>query len=88
MTKVVLNDAETVAALDALQQRAEICDSQGRVMGYFVPQSLDRPRYFLGVKSPLSKEERERLLREELKDAKTLPEFWEEMRRKHPEKFQ
>jgi hypothetical protein len=40
------------------------------------------------VKSPLSPEERARILREETKDAKTLAEFWEEMRRKHPEKFQ
>ena len=41
MTKVVLQDAETVAVLDALRQRAEICDPAGRVLGYYVPREAD-----------------------------------------------
>jgi hypothetical protein len=88
MTKVVLEDAGTVAKLNALEQQAEICDSQGRVLGYYVPRNVDRPKYYKGAKSPLSKEERERILREELKDAIPLSEFWERMRKKYPEKFQ
>ena len=88
MTKVVLEDAAVVAALNAIENRSQLCDVTGRVLGYYVPQSCERPISYRGVKSPLSPEERERILREETKDAKTLAEFWEEMRRKHPEKFQ
>ncbi len=88
MTKVVLEDAKTVATLDALEQRAEICDTHGRVMGYYVPRGAERPKFYMGVKSPLTKEERERILRDEMKDAKPLSEFWEDMRKKYPDKFQ
>jgi hypothetical protein len=88
MTRVVLDDAQTVAKLDALQQRAEICDAAGRVLGYYMPRDAERPRYYKGAKSPLTKEERERILREEIKDAIPLSEFWERMRQKYPEKFQ
>lgn len=88
MTKVVLKDAAVVAALDAIENRSQLCDDTGRVLGYFVPQGCDRPISYRGVKSPLTPEERERILREEAGKGKTLAEFWEEMRRKHPEKFQ
>lgn len=88
MTKVVLNDAAIVAALDAIENRSQLCDASGRVLGYFVSQSCDRPISYRGVKSPLTTEERERILREEAGKGKTLAEFWDEMRRKHPEKFQ
>jgi hypothetical protein len=88
MTKVVLKDAAVVAALDAIENRCQLCDDTGRLLGYFVPQSTDRPISYRGVKSPLTPEERERILREEAGQGKTLAEFWEEMRRKHPEKFQ
>jgi hypothetical protein len=88
MTKVVLDDEGTVAKLNALEQQVEICDLQGQVLGYYVPRIADRPRYFKGAKSPLTNEERERILREELNDAIPLSEFWERMRKKYPEKFQ
>lgn len=88
MTKVVLQDAQTVATFDALHQRAEICDAGGRVLGYYVAREVESGKYYKGVKSPLSPEERERILREEGNSGKTLAEFWEEMRRKHPEEFQ
>jgi hypothetical protein len=88
MTKVVLKDAAVVAALDAIENRSQLCDATGRVLGYFVPQTCDGPISYRGVKSPLSPEERERILREEAGKGKTLAEFWDEMRRKHPEKFQ
>lgn len=87
MTKVVLQDSETLAAFDALHQRAEICDPAGRVLGYYVPRDL-QPKYYKGAKSPYSKEELDRRLREEVKDAKPLSEFWEDMRKKYPDKFQ
>jgi len=88
MTKVVLSDAKVVAALDAIDQRAEICDAEGRVLGYYVPSEIAMRTSRRQVKSPYSKEELDRRFREEAKDAKTLAEFWEDMRRKHPENFQ
>ena len=88
MTKVVLEDAQTVATLNALHQRAEICDTQGRVLGYYVPRDAERPKYYMGAKSPYSKEELDRRIREELKDARPLSEFWDEMRKKYPDKFE
>jgi hypothetical protein len=88
MTKVVLKDASLVAALDAIADRSQLCDDTGRILGYFVPQSCDRPVSYRGVKSPLTEDERERILREEAGQGKTLAEFWEDMRRKYPEKFQ
>lgn len=88
MTKVVLENAEFIATLDAIESRSQICDSKGRVLGFFVPESSDRPISYRGVKSPLSPEERERIVREEGPSARTLAEFWVDMRRKHPEKFQ
>jgi hypothetical protein len=87
MTKVVLKDAALVAALDALADRSQLCDDTGRVLGYFVPQSSDRPISYRGVKSPLTPEERERILREEAGQGKTLAEFWEDMRKKHSHRF-
>jgi hypothetical protein len=87
MTKVVLKDAALVAALDALADRSQLCDDTGRVLGYFVPQSSDRPISYRGVKSPLTPEERERILREEAGQGKTLAEFWEDMRQKHSHRF-
>ena len=65
MTKVVLKDAAFVAALDAIANRSQLCDDTGRVLGYFVLQSCDKPVSSKGVKSPLSPEERARILREE-----------------------
>jgi len=88
MTKVVLKDAAFVAALDAIANRSQLCDDTGRVLGYFVLQSCDKPVSSKGVKSPLSPAERARILREEGSSGKTLAEFWDEMRRKHPEQFQ
>ena len=88
MTKVVLKDAAVVAALDAIANRSQLCDGTGRVLGYFVPKSCDTPVSYKGLKSPLSPEERARILREEGDSGITLAEFWDEMRTKHPEQFQ
>lgn len=88
MTKVVLENSELVETLAKIEKRSTLCDATGRVLGYYVPNTSDRPLCYRGIKSPLSPEERERLIREEGPFARTLAEFWEEMRRKHPEKFQ
>jgi len=88
MTKVVLENAEVIAALDAIGSRSQLCDSSGRVLGYYLPQTCDKPVRYRGVKSPLSPEERERLIRDEGPLARTLADFWDDMRLKHPEQFQ
>ena len=86
MTKVVLQDAQTVATLDALHQRAEICDAAGRVLGYYVPRDIESPEYYKGVKSPFSKEELERRAGDAT-DSIPLSEFWERMKIKYPHEF-
>ncbi len=86
MTRVVLNDDRVIAALHAISNRSEICDSNGQVLGYFVPKSAGVV-YYKGVKSPLTPEERERLIREEGPTARPLSEFWEDMKKKYPDEF-
>ena len=86
MTRVVLDDENVIAALDAVPQRAEVCDRSGRVLGYYVPKSADQA-VFRGVKSPLSAEERQRLIKEEGPMARSLNEFWDEMKHKYPDAY-
>jgi hypothetical protein len=86
MTRVVLSNEQVIAALDAIPQRSELCDSKGRVLGYFVPKDAGVV-YYRGVKSPLSSEERERLLREEGPSARPLSELWDDMKRKYPDEL-
>jgi len=87
MTRVVVQDERLLAALDAVSQQSEICDANGRVLGYYLPKAAGA-RIYKGAKSPLSPEERERILREEAATARPLSEFWDDMKKKHPEKFQ
>lgn len=87
MTKVVLQDAQVVAALDSIEQRSELCDASGRVLGFFVPRSAGTTVVYKGAKSPYSREELVRRFRKEAKDAKPLAEFWEDMRKKYPDEF-
>jgi len=86
MTRVILNDDRVIAELHAVSNRSEICDASGKVLGYFVPKSAG-PVYYKGIKSPLTSEERERLIREEGPTARPLSEFWEDMQKKHPGEF-
>ena len=86
MTKVVVDDAKFVAVLDKIEGRSEICDATGRVLGIYVPRGAG-PVVYKGAKSPFSKEELDRRFREEAKDARSLSQFWEDMRKKHPEQF-
>jgi hypothetical protein len=87
MTRVVLDDENVVAALDAIPQRSELCDTRGRVLGYFVPHAADVV-FYRGVKSPLSPEERQRLLNEGAATARPLSDFWDDMKRKYPNEFE
>lgn len=43
---------------------------------------------YKGIKSPLTREERERILCEEAPLARPLSEFWENMKKKYPDEFQ
>ena len=87
MTRVVLDDDRVIAALHAVSKRSEICDRSGQVLGYFVPKSAG-PVIYKGVPSPLTAEERERLIREEGPTARPLSEFLDELKRKYPHEFQ
>jgi hypothetical protein len=86
MARVVLTDDRVIAALHAISNRSEICDSNGKVLGYFVPKSAGAV-YYKGVKSPLAPEERERLIREEGPTARPLSEFWDDMKNKYPDAY-
>jgi hypothetical protein len=86
MTRVVLNDDRVIAALHAISNRSEICDSDGQVLGYFVPKSAGAV-FYKGAKSPLTPEEREQLIRDEAATARPLSEFWEDMKKKYPNEF-
>ena len=88
MTKVVLEDAQVVAALDAIHQRSELRDISGRLVGFFVPGGVGTLITYRGLKSPLPREELERRIRDETNSAKPLAQFWDDMRKKHPEKFE
>jgi hypothetical protein len=87
MSRVVLEDPGVVATLDAVQQRTELCDLSGRVIGFFVPRSANPAIFYRGAKSPYTREEVERIYREQAKDAKPLADFWTEMREKYPDRF-
>jgi hypothetical protein len=41
MTRVVIEDDRIIAALAESRDRTEICDSEGRVLGVFVPRSAE-----------------------------------------------
>jgi hypothetical protein len=86
MTRVVVDDDRVIAALHAISKRSEICDPTGEVLGYFVPKSA-AAIFYKGFKSPLTPEERERLIREEGPTARPLSEFWEDMKKKYPDEF-
>jgi hypothetical protein len=88
MSRVVLEDPGIVAALDAIQDRSELCDATGRVLGFFVPRSVRPAAFYRGAQSPYSREELDRIYREQAKDAKPLADFWKEMREKYPDRFQ
>ncbi|HEY2414676.1 MAG TPA: hypothetical protein VGI40_20695 [Pirellulaceae bacterium] len=87
MTRVVVDDDRIIAALHAISNRSEICDPTGQVLGYFVPKSA-APVIYKGFRSPLTPEERERLIRDEGPTARPLSEFLDELKKKYPDEFQ
>ena len=55
-------DQETRAKLQDLNQRLELCDETGRLLGYFQP--VVDPALYEGVDAPISEEELDRRERE------------------------
>jgi hypothetical protein len=88
MSRLVVDDPNTIARFDAVQGRAEVFDSSGRVLGLFVAYAADPRVFYRGAKSPFSKEELDRIYREEAKDAKPLSELWNKLRAKYPHEFE
>ena len=88
MSRLVVDDPTMVAQFNAAQGRTEICDPSGRVLGLFVPTSVQPGVFYRGAKSPYSKEELDRIYREEAKDAKPLSELWKKLREKYPHEFE
>ncbi len=85
MNEVVL-DPSAIAQIHDAKDYLRLCDARGRVLGYFLPADPATPQVIFGVKSPLTAEERQR--RSQESGGKPLAEFWEDMRQKHPDKFQ
>ena len=85
MTEVIL-DTAAVAHLHQATEYLTLRDEKGKVIGYFVPVDSHAPKALGGVKSPLSPEERAERMQEP--GGASLQEFWEKMRKTHPETFQ
>ena len=74
----VVPDEKTLAMLVGISERAEICDSQGAVIGYFqpVPKSISSDRY----EPKISKEELDRYANEP--GGRTLAEIISDFRKR------
>jgi hypothetical protein len=73
MTRITL-DADACQRLDAVvEHTAEICDSEGRVIGYFVPDGRRPGQPPEGLEIPLSTELTER--RRGIRSGRTLDEI-------------
>lgn len=81
MTEVTL-DAAAVAQLKDGQEQLKLCDASGHVLGYFWPAQSRSTEVVFGVKSPFSREELERRLREGAATARPLDEILAEFERK------
>ena len=78
MTRVVI-DVALAARLHDIPAGSELCDPEGRIVGYFLPPSAQP--FVTGVKSPLSEEELTRRRSEE--GGMLLADFWKELKQKH-----
>ncbi len=84
MTEVTL-DSATISQLHNATEYLKLRNREGRVVGYFMPADPRLSEFVFGVKSPLNDEVRE--ARRDETGGRTLTEFWQEMRQKHPDKF-
>ena len=79
MKKITL-DAELLAKLNGLKHSLEVCDAEGRTVGYFLPAAEYRKLLYDAVESarpPVSEEELDRRRNEG--GGISLKEFWKKM---------
>ena len=80
MTKVTL-DESLRAKLNGLNEELEICDTDGRTVGHFVPSDQYREMVYAWVESQsgITEEELQRRIREETGKGRTLAEIWKDL---------
>lgn len=76
MTKVMIEDA-LVAKLITATEGVAVCNTSGRVLGYFIPAAEYDESQYAGITSPYSDEELER--RENEPGGSTLAEIWQRL---------
>lgn len=76
MTRVTI-DASTAAILASAEHALQLCDANGKVLGWFEPSPPQPTLQEVLDKCPTSEEEIERRIREELGTGRT----WAEIRR-------
>ena len=87
MTELTL-DQTMASQLSDANAYLKLRDPKGSVIGYFFPAQPTSQEVIFGVKSPFSREEIERRLREGAATARSLREFFAEMEKKYPGQFQ
>jgi hypothetical protein len=78
MTRIQV-DLSLQQQLDDANLPIELCDSQGRVLGHYVPESHYQKLLYASFKSPLTEEEL--LRRESETGGRTLAEIWKSLER-------
>jgi hypothetical protein len=87
MTELTLDQA-AATQLSSANDYLKLRDPAGQVIGYFLPAEPSTPKVIFGVKSPFSREEIERRLRDGRATARPLREIFAEWERKYPGQFQ
>ena len=70
MTKIILDQA-ALSKFGTLKDRAEVCDTTGRILGYFIP--VGSRSLYEGVEPPITEEELQR--RQQQLGGRTLAEI-------------
>jgi hypothetical protein len=67
MSKIIL-DSELKAKLNGLNEHKEICDSDGRTVGHFLPPDLFNQLAYAWAKAEFANENEQERARQEIKD--------------------
>jgi hypothetical protein len=80
MSKITL-DPELKARLNGLNEQLELCDTDGRTLGHFLPAEVYEELFYaaLAAECPYSKEELKRSHKET--GGRSLAEFWKSVGR-------
>jgi hypothetical protein len=76
MTKIIIDD-DGRAKLSDVNERVELCDKSGKVVGYFYPVEDPEDAIYANLKVPFTEEELQR--RENETGGSSLAEFWQRM---------